>query len=53
MPDDTDDIPVPPDLVDRVTKKLKDEPELRWDQAVAKIAGASQPDLLLDDEKSE
>jgi hypothetical protein len=53
MPDDTDDIPVPSDLVDQVKQKLKDEPELRWDQAVAKIAGASQPDILLDDEKRE
>jgi len=52
MPENVDDIPVPDDLADQVKKKLKGEPELRWDQAVAAIAGASKPEILLDDEKS-
>jgi hypothetical protein len=50
MPDDADDIPVPSDLVDQVKKKLEDQPQLRWDQAVASVAGASEPRVVLDPE---
>ena len=38
----TADVPVPPDLDERVAAILEDEPELRWDAAVRKILGGPE-----------
>jgi hypothetical protein len=45
---DEEDIEVPANLAQRVKKILKQNPGLRWDEAVASIVGASPPKLSLD-----
>ena len=48
---DDEDAVVPADLADQVNKMLDEDRTLRWDQAVAIIAGASEPGVTLDPEK--
>jgi hypothetical protein len=48
MEDDDVEIEVPAYLQEQVKKMLDEESALRWDQAVATIAGASMPELSLD-----
>lgn len=52
MERDDEDIEVPTDLQEQVKNILAEDSALRWDEAVAIIAGASEPKLSLDpDEK--
>jgi hypothetical protein len=46
--DEHDSLEVPKDLAGRVRKILANDSALRWDQAVARIVGATKPRLSLD-----
>jgi hypothetical protein len=41
--DDETDLPIPDNLIARITERFKDDPALRWDVVLREIAEDDQP----------